>query len=73
MAVSNVELRVNATQAVTALKNVDGQAKKFNTTISELRTQLTEEELIFFAGYYELKYDREKKEADAIKRKSRYS
>ena len=34
MAVSNVELRVNATQAVTALKNVDGQAKKFNTTIS---------------------------------------
>ena len=34
MAVSNVELRVNATQAVTALKNVDGQAKKFNTTIT---------------------------------------
>ncbi len=34
MAVSNVELRVNATQAVTALRNVDGQAKKFNTTIS---------------------------------------
>ena len=34
MAVSNVELRVNATQAVTALKNVDGQAKKFNSTIS---------------------------------------
>jgi len=34
VAVSNVELRVNATQAVTALKNVDGQAKKFNTTIT---------------------------------------
>ena len=34
MAVSNVELRVNATQAVTALKNVDAQAKKFNTTIT---------------------------------------
>ena len=34
MAVSNVELRVNATQAVTALKNVDAQAKKFNTTIN---------------------------------------
>ena len=34
MAVSNVELRVNATQAVTALKNVDVQAKKFNTTIT---------------------------------------
>ena len=34
MAVSNVELRVNAAQAVTALKKVDGQAKKFNTTVS---------------------------------------
>ena len=34
MAVSNVELRVNATQAVQALKNVDAQSKKFNTTIS---------------------------------------
>ena len=34
MAVSNVELRVNATQAVTALKNVDAQAKKFNTTVT---------------------------------------
>jgi len=34
VAVSNVELRVNATQAVTALKKVDGQAKKFNTTVS---------------------------------------
>ena len=34
MAVSNVELRVNATQAVNALKKVDTQSKKFNTTIS---------------------------------------
>jgi len=34
VAVSNVELRVNATQAVTALKNVDAQAKKFNTTVT---------------------------------------
>ena len=34
MAVSNVELRVNATQAVTALRNVDAQAKKFNTTVT---------------------------------------
>lgn len=41
--------------------------------MSELRTQLTDEELIFFAGYYELKYEREKKQADAMKRKSRYS
>ena len=35
--------------------------------------QLTEEELIFFAAYYELKYDREKKQADALKRKAKYS
>tara|TARA_R100000734_G_scaffold1697_6_gene1840 strand:+ start:836 stop:973 length:138 start_codon:yes stop_codon:yes gene_type:complete len=42
-------------------------------TVSELRTQLTDEEFIFFAGYYELKYDREKRQADAIKRKSKYS
>ena len=48
-------------------------ATELGKTVSELRSQLTEEELIFFAGYYELKYDREKKEADAIKRKSRYS
>jgi len=34
VAVSNVELRVNATQAVQALKSVDAQSKKFNTTIS---------------------------------------
>jgi len=34
VAVSNVELRVNATQAVTALRNVDAQAKKFNTTVT---------------------------------------
>jgi|TARA_R100000152_G_C6752769_1_gene176481 hypothetical protein len=36
-----------------------------------LRTQLTEEELIMFAGYYQVKYEKEKKQADAIKRKSR--
>jgi len=41
--------------------------------MSELRQQLTDEELIFFAGYYELKYDREKKQADAAKRKAKYS
>ena len=33
MAVSNVELRVNATQAITALRKVDVQAKKFNQTV----------------------------------------
>ena len=41
--------------------------------MSELRTQLTDEELIYFAAYYEVKYEKEKKEADAIKHKSRYS
>jgi len=29
--------------------------------------------LIYFAGYYELKYDREKKQADAAQRKAKYS
>ena len=48
-------------------------ATELGKTVSELRTQLTEEELVFFAGYYELKSEREKKEIDAIKRKSRYS
>ena len=40
MAVSNVELRVNATQAVTALKNVDIQAKKFNQTVNGTQSKL---------------------------------
>ena len=40
MAVSNVELRVNATQAITALKNVDIQAKKFNQTVSGTSSKL---------------------------------
>ena len=35
MAQSNVELRINSSQAVRALKVVDGQAKKFNTTIQK--------------------------------------
>ena len=37
MAVSNVELRVKATQAVTALKNVGSQAKKLDTAIRDLK------------------------------------
>ena len=40
MAVSNVELRVNATQAITALKNVDVQAKKFNQTVGGTSSKL---------------------------------
>ena len=35
MAQSNVELRINSSQAVRALKVVDGQAKKFNTTVEK--------------------------------------
>ena len=40
MAVSNVELRVNATQAVTALKNVNTQAQKFNQTVNGTNSKL---------------------------------
>jgi len=40
VAVSNVELRVNATQAITALKNVDIQAKKFNQTVGGTNSKL---------------------------------
>lgn len=35
MAQSNVELRINSSQAVRALKVVDGQAKKFNKTVEK--------------------------------------
>jgi TP901 family phage tail tape measure protein len=35
VAQSNVELRINSSQAVRALKVVDGQAKKFNSTIQK--------------------------------------
>jgi len=40
VAVSNVELRVNATQAVTALKNVNTQAQKFNQTVNGTNSKL---------------------------------
>ena len=42
-------------------------------TASRLRTELTDEEFLYWAAYYELKREREKKEIDAMKRKSRYS
>ena len=45
MAVSNVELRVNATQAVTALRKVDVQAKKFNQTVSGTGSKLKDTNL----------------------------
>ena len=32
-------------------------------TVSRLRTELTDAELLYYAAYYELKNDREKREA----------
>ena len=40
MAVSNIELRVGATQAITALKNVNTQAQKFNQTVNGTNSKL---------------------------------
>jgi len=40
VAVSNVELRVSATQAITALKNVNTQAQKFNQTVNGTNSKL---------------------------------
>ena len=40
MAVSNVELRVGATQAITALKNVNTQAQNFNKTVNGTNSKL---------------------------------
>ena len=45
MAVSNVELRVNATQAITALRKVDTQAKKFNQTVNGTGSKLKDANL----------------------------
>jgi len=40
VAVSNVELRVGATQAITALKNVNTHAQKFNQTVNGTNSKL---------------------------------
>jgi len=40
VAVSNVELRVGATKAITALKNVNTQAQKFNQTVNGTNSKL---------------------------------
>ena len=40
MAVSNVELRVDAKQAITALRSVDVQANKFNNTVNGTQSKL---------------------------------
>ena len=45
MAVSNVELRVSATQAITALRKVDPQAKKFNQTVNGTGSKLKDANL----------------------------
>ena len=45
MAVSNVELRVSATQAITALRKVDTQAKKFNQTVNGTGSKLKDANL----------------------------
>jgi len=45
VAVSNVELRVNATQAITALRKVDIQAKKFNSTVNGTGSKLKDANL----------------------------
>jgi len=45
VAVSNVELRVSATQAITALRKVDTQAKKFNQTVNGTGSKLKDANL----------------------------
>lgn len=42
-------------------------ATKLGKTVSELRNQLTEAELVMFGAYYELKAKREKEEMDKAK------
>tara|TARA_Y100000361_G_scaffold147256_1_gene158582 strand:- start:1520 stop:1717 length:198 start_codon:yes stop_codon:yes gene_type:complete len=45
-------------------------ATELGKTVEELRKSLSEAELIYWAGYYEIKYDEEKK---ALTRQKRYS
>ena len=46
-------------------------ATELGKTLYELRTLITQEELIYWAGYYELKIEREQKEMQRQKAKSR--
>ena len=46
-------------------------ATELGKTLYELRTLLTQEELIYWAAYYDLKNEREKKEMQRQKNKSR--
>jgi hypothetical protein len=38
-------------------------------TVSRLRTELTDAEFVYFAAYYEVKGEREKKELDKARRR----
>ncbi len=40
-------------------------------TVSRLRTELTDAELVYFAAYFEIKADEEKKAMDRAKRSRR--
>ena len=44
---------------------------KLGKTLQELRKLITEEELIFWAAYFEVKYEREKAEINRQKNKTR--
>ena len=46
-------------------------ATELGKTLYELRTLITQEELVYWAAYYELKIDREQKEMQRQKAKSR--
>lgn len=40
-------------------------------TVSKLRTELTDAELVYFAAYYELKGEREKREIERVRTRRR--
>ena len=46
-------------------------ATELGKTLEELRKSMTELELIYWAGYYEIKHDEEKKAAQRQKHNSR--
>ena len=46
-------------------------ATELGKTVQELRLNMTEAELIYWAGYYEIKHDEEKRALQRQKRNSR--
>jgi len=46
-------------------------ACELGMTVSRLRTELTDAELVHFAGYYEVKAELEEKEMDRAKQRRR--